>query len=307
MKNKRKKRDPIEIKLSRARPEFIEKLFEKEIPEVANGIVKIVKIAREVGYKTKVAVISEREDVEPVGACLGVKGFRIQNIRKEIGGEVIEVIPWEDNPEKLIKNALNLEKLSGEKLNQSRVFIVSNDPKYKLSVVVVNEKKDQQNVIGKEGINVKLAVKLTGWNIDIKTEEEFRNSEYIKLRNKVFETIFANEPQEEEVDEFEEVDEETSIFELEQMLGKEIVFKLQSAGVDTIDKLLDYYTQGRLQHLPQLSDIEYLKIKNFIDTNIEVEEVEEIEEQEIIICPNCNNEIPADATVCPYCGVEFES
>lgn len=286
------------IELSRTSPLFIQRLFEKEIPEVAKGIVKIVKIARHVGYKTKVAVISEKEDVEPVGACLGVKGFRIQNIRKEIGMEVIEVIQWSDHPETLIANVLNLPKLSNGK-----IYTLSEDKK--IAVVVVKTREDQKNVIGKEGINVRLAVELTGWKIDIRTEEEFAASEYSKLQSKMFDTIFQNNT-EEETEEYEEVDEETSIFELEEFLGRDIVLKLQNAGIDTIDKLIDYHSQGRLNTLPNITTEEFMSIQKFIEENIEIEEEEEIQEHEVIICPNCNKEIDADSEVCPYCGYKFD-
>lgn len=298
VKKNEEKSSKLNIELSRSSTLFIQRLFEKEIPEVAKGIVKIVKIERHVGYKTKVAVISEKEDIEPVGACLGVKGFRIQNIRKEIGMEVVEVIHWSDRPETLIANVLNLPKLC-----QGKIYTLSEEKK--IAVVVVKTKEDQKNVIGKEGINVSLAVKLTGWKIDIRTEEEFAASEYSKLQSKMFDTIFQSSS-EEESEEYEEVDEETSIMELEEFLSRDIILKLQNAGIDTIDKLIDYHSQKRLNTLPNITTEEFMTIQKFIEENIEIEEEEEIEEQAVIICPNCGKEIDANLKKCPHCGYNLE-
>lgn len=295
---------PVEVYLTRTRPEFIIKLFESEVPEIANGEIKILKIAREIGFKTKILVKSMKEGLEPVGACLGTKGYRVQNIRRELGGEVIEVIPYSDEPAEMIKNSLNVEKLMGKSKN-CEVITISADKK--IAILIVPDDESQANIIGKDGINVKLAVELTGWKIDIKTKEQFENSEYAKIKTIQFENIFQERKTVEE-EQYEEVLEDAPIEEIIDFLGKEIVNKLKEAGIDTIEKLIDYSSSDRLQNVSKLTTEEYLKIDKFIKENIDIQEVEEIEEveEEVSTCPNCNNEIPADATKCPYCGFEFD-
>lgn len=290
---------PLEVYLTRTKPEFVYKLFEAEVPEIANGEVKILKIAREVGFKTKVLVKALKEGVEPVGACLGIKGYRIQNIRKELGGEVVEVIPYSDELAELIKNSLNLEKLMS-KNKSCKVLTISADKK--IAILVVPDSESQANIIGKDGINVKLAVEITGWKIDIKTEEEFSKSEYAHIQALTFENIFQSKKVH---DEYQEVSEDDDIETFSDFLGREIINKLKSCGIDTVEKLLDYSNTNRLQTLPKLTTEEFIKIENFLKENIDIQEVEEIEE-EVATCPNCNNEIPIDANKCPYCGFEFE-
>ncbi|MCX8059552.1 MAG: hypothetical protein N3A58_09085 [Spirochaetes bacterium] len=293
---------PVEVYLTRTKPEFIMKLFEAEVPEIANGEVKILKIAREVGFKTKVLVKAVREGIEPVGACLGIKGYRIQNIRKELGGEVVEVIPYSDDPAEMIKNSLNLERLMDKNKN-FEVLTISADKK--IAILIVPDSESQANIIGRDGINVKLAVELTGWKIDIKTREEFEKSEYAHLKSIQFENIFQGSRKDTEQEEYEEVSEDAAIDEFIEFLGKEIINKLKSAGIDTIEKLIDYSSTNRLQNISKLTTEEFLKIDKFIKENVDIQEVEEVEE-EVATCPNCNNEIPLDALKCPYCGYEFE-
>lgn len=146
-----------EIIVSRADPEFIKKLFEQEVPEIATGVVKIEAIAREAGSRTKMAVSSSDDKVDPVGSCVGQKGVRVQSIISEIFGEKIDIIPYSSNPEKLVAASLAPAKVNEVEL----------DLENKRAVVSVPE--DQQSLaIGKEGQNARLANKLTHWKIDIK-------------------------------------------------------------------------------------------------------------------------------------------
>jgi N utilization substance protein A len=146
-----------EIIVSRSRPEFVQGLFALEVPEIANGTVKIETIAREGGERTKIAVSSNRENIDPVGSCVGQKGVRVQSVIAELGSEKIDIIHYSDEPEKFIANALSPAKVIEVKLN----------PKEKQAKVQVFE--DQLSLaIGKGGQNVRLAAKLTGWRIDIK-------------------------------------------------------------------------------------------------------------------------------------------
>ncbi|MFH2105138.1 MAG: transcription termination factor NusA [Parcubacteria group bacterium] len=150
-----------EVILSRSRVELINKLFEMEIPEVAAGTVEIKSIAREVGLRSKVAVKALEEEVDPIGACVGQRGARIQTIIAELSGEKIDIIAWDDNVVKFITNALS----------PAKVLSVRIDEKKRHAIVEVAE--DQLSLaIGKGGQNVRLAVKLTGWDIDVVGEEQ---------------------------------------------------------------------------------------------------------------------------------------
>jgi N utilization substance protein A len=148
------------IILSRAYPKLISKLFELEVPEIASGSVVIKSIAREPGFRTKIAVISKEEGVDPIGACVGQRGTRIMAVINELGGEKIDVIAFEEKPEKFIANALapaKIVKVEVQDKNTAIVFVTADQ----LSLA-----------IGKDGRNVRLAAQLTGWKIDIKTADE---------------------------------------------------------------------------------------------------------------------------------------
>jgi transcription termination/antitermination protein NusA len=152
----------IKIILSRTHPDFIRRLFELEVPEVAENIIEIRALAREAGYRTKIAVISNDDKVDAVGACVGVRGSRIKNIVDELGGEKIDIVRWNDSSQVLIANALMPAKVSEIAL----CFELGR------ATVVVSE--DQLSLaIGKHGQNVRLAARLTGWDIDILTPDEY--------------------------------------------------------------------------------------------------------------------------------------
>ncbi|MHC4727038.1 MAG: transcription termination factor NusA [Planctomycetota bacterium] len=152
----------VKIILSRTHPDFIRRLFELEVPEINEKIIEIRALAREAGYRTKVAVTSFDEKVDPVGACVGVRGSRIKNIVDELGGEKIDIVRWNDSSQVLVANALMPAKVSEIAL----CFELGR------ATVVVDE--DQLSLaIGKHGQNVRLAARLTGWDIDILTPEEY--------------------------------------------------------------------------------------------------------------------------------------
>jgi len=149
------------IILSRAHPDFVRRLFELEVPEILEGTVEIVRIAREPGFRTKMAVYSNSADVDPVGACVGSRGSRVQAVVNELKGENIDIIHWTDDPFDFIANAL-----APAKVYSVEIF----DDEDKAEVIVPD---DQASLaIGKDGRNVRLATKLTGWAIDIKNERE---------------------------------------------------------------------------------------------------------------------------------------
>ena len=152
----------VKIILSRTHPDFIRRLFELEVPEINEKIIEIRALAREAGYRTKVAVTSLDDKVDPVGACVGVRGSRIKNIVDELGGEKIDIVRWNESSQVLVSNALMPAKVSEIAL----CFELGR------ATVVVDE--DQLSLaIGKHGQNVRLAARLTGWDIDILTPDEY--------------------------------------------------------------------------------------------------------------------------------------
>lgn len=151
-----------QVYLSRSHPGLVKRLFELEVPEIQEGIVEIKSISREAGSRTKMAVYTSDENVDPVGACVGTRGTRVQTIVDELFGEKIDIINWSDDPEKLISSALSpakVEKVIISEEGKSATVIV---PDYQLSLA-----------IGKEGQNVRLAAKLCGWKIDIKSHSQY--------------------------------------------------------------------------------------------------------------------------------------
>jgi N utilization substance protein A len=152
----------VKIILSRTHPDFIRRLFEVEVPEIAENIIEIRVLAREAGYRTKVAVSSHDDKVDAVGACVGVRGSRIKNIVDELGGEKIDIVRWNESSQVLITNALMPAKVSEIALC------------FELGRATVVVEEDQLSLaIGKHGQNVRLAARLTGWDIDILTPDEY--------------------------------------------------------------------------------------------------------------------------------------
>lgn len=152
----------VQVILSRAHPQFVVKLFQLEVPEVMEKIVEIKGVVREPGDRTKIAVISRDKAVDPVGACVGIKGSRVQAIVRELKGEKIDIIPWTTDPRVFI----------GEALNPASIEKVGIDEEKKAALVVVADSQ-LSLAIGKNGQNVRLAAKLTGWKIDIISASEY--------------------------------------------------------------------------------------------------------------------------------------
>jgi len=154
------------IIVSRRDPELIKKLFELEVPEIADGLVEITNVAREPGYRSKIAVISHADGVDPVGACVGPRGSRVRMVVSELRGEKIDIIPYNDEPARFVAKALSPARV--------REVLVDDDGRQ--ATVVVPD--DQLSLaIGREGQNARLAARLTGWRVDIKSETEFATEE----------------------------------------------------------------------------------------------------------------------------------
>jgi transcription termination/antitermination protein NusA len=155
-----------QIIISRTHPELLKKLFELEVPEVAEGVVEIKAVAREPGHRSKIAVTSNEPGVDPVGACVGAKGSRVRMVVNELKGEKIDVVEWSDDPSRFVAKALapaSVKEVRIDEETQTALVIV---PDYQLSLA-----------IGKEGQNARLAARLTGWRIDIKSESQVAEEE----------------------------------------------------------------------------------------------------------------------------------
>lgn len=200
--------------LSRADPMFVAALFRLEVPEIAQDVVDIRAIAREVGSRTKVAVISKDDAIDPVGACVGLKGSRVQAVVNELSGERIDIVPWSPDPERFARLALA----------PARVAKVFSDPESKTIQAVVDE--DQLSLaIGKNGQNVRLASELTGWKIDLYSSREW-------LERGGEGPLFAPAPLEEEI---------VTQVQLSELKGlsPDVVASLGNAGYRTLNDILD--------------------------------------------------------------------
>jgi N utilization substance protein A len=154
-----------EILLSRSDPRVILKFFEQEVPEVYEGVVSILSVAREPGFRTKIAVKSKERDVDPVGACVGMKGSRVQSVVQELRGERIDIIAWDEDPAKFVCNALQPAEI---------IRVLVNESEKTMEVIVPEEQL--LLAIGKRGQNVKLAAKLVGWKIEVRAEGQVQDA-----------------------------------------------------------------------------------------------------------------------------------
>jgi N utilization substance protein A len=198
-----------QVVVSRAAPELVQHLFQTEVPEIYDGTVVIRAIAREAGERTKIAVMSKDKDVDSVGACVGMKGMRVQSIIRELRGEKIDIIEWHEDPVTFAEKALQPAKVS-------RVSVLEAGEK-QLEVIV--DDSQLSLAIGKKGQNVRLAAKLLGWKIDIKSEEEKRQEVEQQMQALVGS---ANTP-----------------LDRVEGLGEGIIEKLIEAGVTTVEALAD--------------------------------------------------------------------
>src|SRR3954447_9313093 len=198
-----------QVIVSRAAPELVSNLFQSEVPEIYDGTVVIRAIAREAGERTKIAVMSKDKDVDSVGACVGMKGMRVQSIIRELRGEKIDIIEYHEDPATFAEKALQPAKVA-------RVTVIDSAEKH-LEVIV--DDSQLSLAIGKKGQNVRLAAKLLGWKIDIKSEEE--------KRQEVEQQMAAMTPQ------------ATTPLENVPGLGEGILEKLTAAGITTVEALAD--------------------------------------------------------------------
>jgi N utilization substance protein A len=234
-----------QVILSRTDSQLIIRLFEMEIPEIYDGTIVVKNAVHEPGDRAKVAVASLDRDVDPVGACVGMKGSRINSIIRELRGEKIDIVQWSDDAAQYAANALNPAKIS-------KVLII--DPADKRMEVIVEEKQ-QSLAIGKKGQNVRLASKLIGWQIDIKSEEQ-KKQEVLS----VMESLTSSS---------------TSLGELEGISDR-VIEKLREAGIENVEKILEL-GEEKLTEIPGVGDKTAAKIMEaardlFEEVEIEVPE-----------------------------------
>ncbi|HTZ99583.1 MAG TPA: transcription termination factor NusA [Candidatus Aquilonibacter sp.] len=234
-----------QVIVSRADPALVQRLFEMEVPEIYDGTVQIRAVAREAGERTKIAVESRDKDVDPVGACVGMKGMRVQSIIRELRGEKIDIIPFNEETVAFAQKALSPAKVT-------RVQII--DPEEKRLEVIV-EDTQLSLAIGKKGQNVRLASKLIGWNVDIKSEEE-------KRREIEAQMAALTAPG-------------TALTELAGV-GPKTIEKLEAAGITSIEKLADM-TPEQLVEIPGIGEKMVEKIHQSVAAYFEALEAQATE------------------------------
>lgn len=243
------------IILSRTHPKFVEKLFEMEIPEIYDGVVEIVNVVREPGMRTKVAVNSDRDDVDSVGACVGMKGIRIQSIVRELEGEKVDIVQYSDEKKIMAANALTPSSVSEiVPLPDGRVMAVVEGEQYKLAV-------------GRAGHNVRLASRLCGFEIDIKTEEQYREFLSSTDSRAVVEQLFGK-PEE---------DEETSLGELPDLDARTIKL-LEAGGVHSVEDLVEKSLED-LMNIEGIGEKTARRILEIIEESVDFEDDEEDDDE----------------------------
>ncbi|MBO6219653.1 MAG: transcription termination/antitermination protein NusA [Treponema sp.] len=290
----------LQLVLSRSDPKFVQSILELEVPEIQDKTVEIKRIVRDAGYRTKIAVATTKEDVDPVGSCVGPKGMRIQNVIRELEGEKIDVLRYSDDPVVFIKNALSPAEVN-------RVVILDDEKKTALAIV---DDEQFSVAIGKNGQNVRLANRLCDWSIDVKTEEQAAELDLTEITSRRAAELFSNNATV-------EPDEISVVADLPGV-NQEVAAKLAEAGYEDIEKFIEAYENGELANLEGLTSEELEEVSKIVHSNVEFVEEEESEEaaeseketeaesEEEYFCPECGAKITLDMTHCPKCGIEFE-
>ncbi|MCL2600574.1 MAG: transcription termination factor NusA [Treponema sp.] len=293
----------LQIVLSRTDPDFVRAIFELEVPEVYDKTIEIHKIVREAGSRTKLAVYSNREDVDPVGACVGLKGVRIQAVIKELEGEKIDILKYDADPARFIKNALSPAEVR---------HVIILDERSKKALAVVSD-SILSLAIGKQGLNVRLANKLTDWMIDVKTETQFAEMDITAESRRAVSELFGDS----DTEEFSRISELPGV-------DPGVAQALFDRGIDYIVDFLDL-SQEELDAMDNVSGEQIDALHSLISDSVEIleeeteeyaeEEAEVVEEEaeEEVECPECQAKFALDAdgysagTIsCPSCGAELE-
>ena len=252
---KHRQSNVVQLILSRTDPDFVRRLMELEVPEIYDNIVELYKIVREPGYRTKVAVISHREDVDPVGACVGPKGTRIQTIITELEGEKIDVLEYSSDPAVFIANALS----PAEVLD---VVILDTEKRTALAVVAESQ---LSIAIGKQGLNVRLANRLADWSIDVKTEKQFQEMDIHAETRKAAEELFN--------------DDVALLTEVEG-IDPDVLALLHENHIETVEQLLDT-PREELCALPGMSEEKVNALETVISESFEIVDENQEPEQEV--------------------------
>jgi N utilization substance protein A len=289
----------LQVVLSRTHTDFVRAIFELEVPEIYDKIVEIHKIVREPGYRTKLAVYSNRDDVDPVGACVGLKGVRILAVIKELEGEKIDILKYDPDPRKFIKNALSPAEV--------RDVIILDEGKHQ-ALAVVNDTQ-LSLAIGKQGLNVRLANRLADWNIDVKTESQFAEMDIAAESRRAVSELFGDDYSEEisRISELPGVDPQVA----QTLLDNEIDFiedflslpeeelaaisSVSSEQIEILRKLIEEYVEIVEEEEEEASE------EAGEEKQEQPEEVQE--EAEVYECPECGAKITVDMTNCPSCGI----
>ena len=292
---KHRQSNVIQLILSRTDPDFVRRLMELEVPEIYDNIVELYKIVREPGYRTKIAVISHRDDVDPVGACVGPKGGRIQTVITELEGEKIDVLEYSSDPTVFIANALSPAEVL-------KVIILDGEKHTALAIVAESQ---LSIAIGKQGLNVRLANRLADWSIDVKTEKQFQEMDIHSETRKAAEDLFSDDAV--LLEDAAEIDEET-------------LAALHDNNIQTVEQLLSL-SADEVCALPGISQEKGHALYESISESFELvggdadeagmqgvsDDVQpvndDLDDEEIYECPECGAQITIDMTVCPNCGV----
>jgi N utilization substance protein A len=300
----------LQVVLSRTTTDFVRAIFELEVPEVYDKTVEIHKIVREPGYRTKLAVYSNREDVDPVGACVGLKGVRIQAVIRELEGEKIDILKYDPDPRRFIKNALSPAEV--------RDVVVMDEGKHQ-ALAVVSESQ-LSLAIGKQGLNVRLANRLVDWNIDVKTDAQFAEMDISSESRRAVSELFGDsEVFEEEISRISELP----------GVDAEAAQALQTNGIDFIEDFLALSAEESAA-LPGITAEQLEVLRKLIDDYVEIVEEEEAAPEEEVSapeseeapaedapetagspeeapeeyeCPECGAKITVEMTNCPNCGI----
>src|SRR5881392_3112763 len=244
-----------QVVLSRTDPRLLIKLFEMEVPEIYDGTVVIKGAVREPGERAKIAVMSRERDVDPVGACVGMKGSRVQSIIRELRGEKIDIIPWSDDVVQFAQNSLAPAKIT-------RVSVTSDEAAHRPHLDVIVDNDQLSLAIGKRGLNVRLAAELIGAKIDIKSEEEVKGEVADALTAMLQEAMAESRAA-------------TNVHEIDDM-PEEWADRLEAAGYDDLDSVLN----ASIEDLTAIPDVDDELASQILEVARKHEEVEEIPEEQ---------------------------
>ncbi|MCL2214215.1 MAG: transcription termination factor NusA [Treponema sp.] len=282
----------LQIVLSRTHTDFVRAIFELEVPEIYDKTVEIHKIVREPGFRTKLAVYSNRDDVDPVGACVGLKGVRIQAVIKELEGEKIDILKYDPDPRRFIKNALSPAEV--------RDVIILDEGKHQ-ALAVVNDSM-LSLAIGKQGLNVRLANRLVDWNIDVKTESQFAEMDIAAESRRAVSELFGDtEVIDNEISRIGELP-GVNIRTAQALLDNGIDFIEDFLGLEQEELLAKGLSASELDGLRKLIEeyVEIIEEETEEETQEDESEENETEEYE---CPECGAKITVEMTTCPNCGI----